>query len=235
MKNFVVSFLTSVIVAMGLIIMNQTGCIPLDRIIRRYEIPDLIGLSKRDAEIVSRAKNVSLKIIGKAYSTEYPDGVVISQMPEAHPKSTSSQVEVILSKTSLIHLPNLKELSYDEAVEKLKELSLILKIKNHIYSGEIEKDKIIFSLPAFGEEVKKNDVINVTISKGQKLTTVPRITGKTFASARRVIKNRGLVVGTIRKIVDIERRFDIIIRQYPPAGRKVPKGASINITINAED
>lgn len=237
MKNFIVSLVTSIIVVTLFLFMNQAGFIPWDRVIKPvYEIPDLKGLSESDAEVVCRVKNISLKTTGEAYSTEYPAGLILSQAPESYSKSAIPQVKVILSKgTALIYVPDLKKLSFEEAVKKLREFSLLPGTKDYIYSIEVEKDKVSHTSPVFGTEVNLNDVVDIIISKGKRLTTVPRITGKKFPEAQRLLKSKGLIIGTIKKTTDIERMFDIVLKQFPPAGRKVLWGTPVTIVINEEE
>ncbi len=235
MKKFIVYILTSFIITFTLLFLNQMEVIPWNVIIPTYKIPDLKGLNKGTAEIICRVKNISLKISDRAYSDEYPENVIISQDPAGLSKTRIPEVKVVLSKGHpVVYVPDLKGLSLNAATKMLESLSLTLNTVSYVYSDE-EINKVISSSPPPGEAVKCNSSVNLALSKGKKLTVVPNITGKSLAAARKLLTDKSLVLGHVKRRTDIERRFGIILKQYPTAGKKVSCGTSITVIINEEE
>jgi serine/threonine-protein kinase len=98
-------------------------------------------------------------------------------------------------------------------------------------NAEIEKDKIISTVPGAGSKVKGGSVITVVFSRGVETIKVPRITGRSFSSAKRIIENSGFSVGNVRYEVSTEYNVGIVIRQNPAAGREVTKGSRIDVVV----
>src|SRR5690606_31629541 len=61
---------------------------------------------------------------------------------------------------------DVRGLHKDVAEEKLKEINLVMRVKNEVYSSEYEKDYVISQSVEAGETVKEGYPIEVTISKG---------------------------------------------------------------------
>jgi serine/threonine-protein kinase len=236
MKTFILSFFVSIFVVFGLLYMDKLEIFPWDKMVAEpYKIPDLKGLTKEGAQIVCRAMNLSFEITGEVYSEEYPEGAVVSQIPQALTKSRFPTVELTISKgRTLVLVPELRKLYLEEAVERLESASLLLGATSYINSDE-KKGKVVSSAPPSGTHVPIRSEITVTLSKGPGLVTVPRLTGKTLSDARRILSNAGLALGTIKKETDIEKRFGVVLRQYPAVRENVPKGTSVTIVINEEE
>ena len=79
---------------------------------------------------------------------------------------------------------------------------------------------------------KPNDTIRQKTPIQEK---VPSIVGKTIPQAQKILSRKGLLLGTVKKTTDIERSFDIILKQYPPARKKVPTKTAVTIILNVEE
>lgn len=235
-KKFLRIFLISILGAFFVMFLSEIGAIPWHKIVKPvYRIPDLKGIEEQSAEIVCRVMGLSMKVMDEVYSKEYPTGVVISQEPLALSRTRNPEVGVIVCKgQAVIQVPELKGISLQEASTKLKELSLIAGQTKYV-SSKVEKGKIVYSEPPAGSKVNYEDTINVFISKGQDLITVPNIIGKSLSGAQKILADNGLILGYVKKTTDIDKRFGIILKQHPPSKRKVPKGTSITVVVNEEE
>lgn len=236
MRNFILSFFTSIVVAFLLLLFSHMGIIPWDKIIPVvYRVPDLRGLNKYAAEIVCRVKNMTMKITNEVYSEKYLEGTIISQTPREFSKTKLPEINVTLSKGEPVtSVPDLKGLTLDEAKKMLKSLSLISGDISYIDSSE-EKGKVVSSSPQSGTEVQHKQSVDIIISKGQSLTVVPNVVGKNIYRAKKLLSDKGLILGYIKKTTDIERMFGVILKQHPPAGKKVPRGTSMTVILNEEE
>jgi len=235
MKRLIINLLVSFMVAFTLLYINQKGCIPWDKIIKPvYEIPDLKGLARKDAETVCRIKNLKLSVADEIFSDKYAEGEIMSQMPLAFSKAADPEVNIILCKgTPLIKVPELKGLTLDEAALILKKSKLSVGQPSYINS-DIEEGKIVASSPVSGAEVGSDFPVNVVVSKGAVMVSVPNLAGQTLDAAKNILLKAGLKMGTVKKQTDVEKRFGILIKQWPESGKKVKPGASITVIINEE-
>ena len=60
---------------------------------------------------------------------------------------------------------------------------------------------------------------------------MPRLIGKSLSTAKRIIKDKGLVVGNISYEVSTEFNVGIIMRQHPASGKKIELGSKINLVV----
>jgi len=236
MKNFLISFFTSLIVAFLLLFLSKSGVIPWDKIVtKKYKIPELRELKIEDAKLICRIKELNLKVRDEVYSDTYKKGIIISQVPEANAISKKPDIEVVLSKGKpLASVPQLKGFTLEKAREMLKLSGLTIGTTEYVFSEE-KQGTVIKTFPEEGTEVPFNSAVDLKISKGKKLVTVPKITGKTLIRAQKILAKYGLVIGTIKKKVDIDKPFGIILKQYPPYRKKVPAGTAITIILNEEE
>lgn len=78
-----------------------------------------------------------------------------------------------------IPIPNVVGLSQDEAKKQIEEKKLVYQEEEPEYSPDVPEGYVISQTPAYRESgtVKEKAVIKVVISKGQELTTVPKVVG----------------------------------------------------------
>jgi len=235
MKKFIINFLLIIIVSFGMLLLDKTGIIPWDKIIAVYDVPNVKGMTEEEASFLIRTANFSIQSSEKVFSDSYPKGIVIAQEPSAGTKSKTRQISIIVSNgRQTVEVPDLKGLTVEEAEKKLKEAGLVSGIVSFKSSSE-EKGKIIATSPSAGIETKAGTAVELTVSKGKQYVTVPDLRGMSLAGAQRAITSKGLLLGTVKKEVNIEHRFGIILRQWPLAGKKVEKGTSVTVVLNEEE
>ena len=186
--------------------------------------------------LILESRGLKINVAGEEYTDEADKGRIFRQSPAAGKSEKSGRtVDVWVSKGLMeVSVPDIKGLSQKEASDLLQKNNLVLSATEEEESAEVEKGKVIYSRPPAGTALLRNSAVVVILSSGKKMTTVPRVTGKTLSRAKRMLKAKLLVVGTVKKETNIDRAFDIILRQYPPAGRKVPEGTSVTVVVNAE-
>ena len=75
-------------------------------------------------------------------------------------------------------LPNLVGLTEEEAKQKIEELKLVYEVSEEVYDTTVEAGKIISQSPGYQSnyKVKEKTKIEVVVSLGQKIVTVPKVT-----------------------------------------------------------
>jgi len=91
---------------------------------------------------------------------------------------------------------------------------------------------VIDQNPAAGSEVKFGRRVYLTVSGGELLVDVPRLRGLSTRDARFALERAGLHMGGVTSSLSDTFFVNTIIDQNPLAGARVPKGASVNITVS---
>ncbi|MCK4351866.1 PASTA domain-containing protein [candidate division WOR-3 bacterium] len=230
MKNFLVSFFTSLLVAAGV----SYGVYWFLLKTQWVEVPKLSGATLQEATVVLEKRGLKLIVEEEKSNTLIPKDRIISQQPTPWTEvKKGSTIRIVLSKGSL-KVPKLKGLSLSKAKSKLMELGLSTGKIKYKYSY-LPANSVISTSPEVGESVKDGSYVDLIVSRGVKLIIVPQLLGKTLTKARKTLISVGLKSGNIYYACDENYRFGVVINQVPRAGKKVNKGTKVDLTINKEE
>jgi hypothetical protein len=131
---------------------------------------------------------------------------------------------------SKVEVPNLVNVSVEEAAKIADESDLGLLVVGEDYDAEIRADYVISQDPQVGVMVRKKTVIKVLQSLGP--LTVPNLIGLTLDDARNVLEDRGFKVGEIvyREVPGYSN--DRVVETDPPYGSKLSTGDSVDLVVN---
>lgn len=226
--SFFVSLLTSVVVcAVFFFVLPLVGG-GADKV-----VPDVIGSNQEQARVIAESRDLLLAVGGQEENEEVPPNLICRQTPlPGSVVRSRSTITVFLSKgSSQIVLPDLRGEGLSEVTVRLTELGLNIGEVKTEENAEIQKDRIISTLPAAGAKVKRGDKIAVILSRGVQTAEVPRCIGKSFSSAKRIIESSGFVVGNVRYEVSTEFNVGIVMSQSPAAGRQANKGSTVDLVV----
>lgn len=130
-----------------------------------------------------------------------------------------------------VSVPELRELSEEEAIEKLEEAGLTEVTTEEDYHKEIEEGYVISQSPSAGSTVKETRQIELLISKGKEVIEIPDLTGKTEAQARALLRGEGLEYEVIKQSHDHTPEGKII-RQEPTPGYPLNLGDKVSIYVS---
>jgi len=135
---------------------------------KKVPVPDLIGISERDAEI--RLQESSLKL-GKKYRklSSYPEGTVISQLYQPMMQvSKGTEVSITVSLGQLpdeIIMPNVINKNVSDAVETVEKKGLIVGELRFQIRNNLLPSTVIKQIPAAGHVMALHDTVYLTISR----------------------------------------------------------------------
>lgn len=135
-----------------------------------------------------------------------------------------------------IIVPSVLKMKPFEAEEKLSSLDLRMKIIDTVYIDNMKPGVIVEQLPSADEDVKTGRVIYVTVNATSRpRVSMPKLTDCSLNLAKALIKNAGLVLGTVSKEY-AEYGNNLVTGQRVggrsiEAGEKVLKGTVVDITI----
>lgn len=137
------------------------------------KVPDVIDLE--DAQAVTLLEEAKLDVThGYEYSDTVEKDHVISTDPVAGTEvEEGSTVKVVISngkETKPVTVPNLQNMTEEEAAAKLAELNLVGSA-SYEYSDSVEKGKVISQSPETNQEVEEGSTVTYVVSNGQKTIT----------------------------------------------------------------
>ncbi len=137
---------------------------------------------------------------------------------------------LIGNKTKTVIVPELRNMSVQEAKDSLAELKLEVDDSriSWVLSDDIEKDKIISSSPSAGEEVEINTKIKLTVSNGL-YSIIGNYVGLNYEDAKQQLIALNFNVRTVP--VESDANPGVVIEQSLAAGEKYDSSINNEITL----
>ncbi|NLV86408.1 MAG: Stk1 family PASTA domain-containing Ser/Thr kinase [Clostridiales bacterium] len=168
---------------------------------------------------------------------DYPEGVVISQKPEAGRSImlTGDGIDLELTVSTgilMTKIPDLINHEYREAAIALEKLGFLVE-KEIVASESITEGYVVSTKPAAGEELPAGSTVYLSVSGGPELleVTMPSFIGKTKDAAITAISQARLDLGSISE-VESDFPKGTIFWQNIEAGEKVPQGTVIYLKMS---
>ncbi|NLO89307.1 MAG: serine/threonine protein kinase [Clostridia bacterium] len=121
-------------------------------------------------------------------------------------------------------VPDVSNISYEEAVEILNEAGLRAEVASEVHHSDVPEGHVISHNPKKGERVKKSRVIKMVVSLGPEMAEVPSVVGMDLREARVHLNNAGFNVSSqISFVFDAEVPENTVVKQIPAAGTRVEK------------
>jgi len=129
-------------------------------------------------------------------------------------------------------VPDLQGKTVAEATQLLNEQSLKLGTQETTYSATVPKDQIVSQDPPANSRVEPQTKVNIVVSQGQEIATVPDVSKQTLEDATKTLEQAGFQVkqGDPENSPDIDAK--LVIRQTPTAGSQAPKGTIVTIILS---
>ncbi|PLS27142.1 protein kinase domain-containing protein [Bifidobacterium parmae] len=153
------------------------------------------------------------------YSETLPEGATLSISPD--PGTTlkhNAEIDVALSKGPMpVTMPDIVGRTKDEAATALDDLKLKANWSEE-YSDTIESGKVISSSVAKDTQLHWGDSVDVVVSKGPEMVTIPDVRGKTYDEASKTLEALGLQVKKSAPLGDVTHTVRL---QSPDPGQQV--------------
>uniref|UniRef100_A0A7C4XGI7 PASTA domain-containing protein n=1 Tax=candidate division WOR-3 bacterium TaxID=2052148 RepID=A0A7C4XGI7_UNCW3 len=227
LTSLLVSLITSIVVCLVFFFLLPVGKSG------EVVIPDLTGSTPEQARVIAENRGLLLIVGGDEESEKYAENQICRQIPlPGSIVRSKSTITVYISKGSnTVTIPDLKGLGLSEATIRLSNLGLkVGEIKTE-ENPNIEKDKIVSTIPPIGSTVKKGDMVSIVLSQGAEIIEVPRVIGRALTTAKRILEEKGFSVGEVAYEVSTEFDVGIVMAQNPRAGTKAKKGTKIDLVV----
>ncbi len=128
--------------------------------------------------------------------------------------------------------PDLKGQSVMAALEVLRADKITLSLERTQPHESVAKGHVIRQFPPAGSRIKAGTPIEVVVSIGHALITVPDLRGQNKIAAGIRLRRLGLEVGNMSALPDPKAPGGSILTTDPPPGAGVIQGAAVNLLIS---
>jgi serine/threonine-protein kinase len=132
--------------------------------------------------------------------------------------------------TNVREVPNVSGMTYERANSTLAEADLRA-IRIDEENTEVAAGNVIRTDPEAGTSVEPDQQIEVYVSTGQQMSTVPPLTGLGQDAATTAITGAGLQLGSITPQNDKDLAAGTVISSDPADGASVPTGTLVNLVV----
>lgn len=139
---------------------------------------------------------------------------------------------LIIQSEKTVIVPELVGREVVYALELLTGLELDIKVKGFEYSSTVAKHHVIFQQPRAGAEIKKGRDVKIILSKGPETVRLPNLLGVELQQAEVILQDEGLCAGTISRSYHPRVEFDLIVAQYPFAGREMVRSQCVDLLVS---
>jgi serine/threonine-protein kinase len=199
-------------------------------------VPNLVGKDVVSALELLTDLKLNTKVSGSEYSQQFPKNHVTFQEPDAGSEIKSDRdVRIIISKGAKnILMPNIANLSEQQARMIIEENGFTRGQMSHTYSGLVEPAHVILQIPSAGTMITRGAKVDILVSSGPRPVryVMPELSGHSLDQAMLMIENANLTVGKIRSRFDNRKSRNRVIRQDPPAGYGVNVSDPVHLVIN---
>jgi serine/threonine protein kinase/beta-lactam-binding protein with PASTA domain len=182
--------------------------------------PDVLQLSQARAEKQIESAGLTFKVAGTAYSETVPAGNVVSTDPGPgdHVLKAGGTVSAVISKGPERHsVPDLRGLSEPDAIKKVTDRSLTVGHTTREWSEKVKAGVVISFAPPAGTQLRRDDPVQLVVSKGPQPHPVVDYTGRRAAVATKRLTRVGFRVTTTKRYDDSVAK-GVVITQAPHVG-----------------
>ncbi len=129
-------------------------------------------------------------------------------------------------------VPNLEGKNVEEAKDIAKSFGFKLKVSERSFSNAVKAGLIMEQDPGAGLKASESSTILVTVSRGPELIEVPDVSNKSSEEASFILGQASLEIGNIKRVFNDTVPQGTVISQSPKPGKKVPKGAMVDIVVS---
>ncbi len=213
--------------------------IAIDGFDTSVELPNLVGMSKEDAQKACDDKGLKFLIGEPIASNDIEKDKVAKQDPEfkdGKKVEKGTEIKVSISTGKEEHeLPDWAGKTISEVEAEAEKFGLTIN-KIEEPSDKVEKGKVISTETKAGVIVVSGDTINVHVSTGKKKTKVPSLIGLTENQAKNMLTNAHLKAKVEYQTDESQAdKKDCVIKQSEEQDSEVDEDTEITITINAID
>jgi eukaryotic-like serine/threonine-protein kinase len=193
------------------------------------EVPRVIGRQLVDARAVLERAGFQVEETRVRSETDFDQ--VLDQDPDAGEEAEEGSTVLleVSGGPGTVLVPSVRNLPQAQAIDELEERGLRANV-DRLSSETVREGLTVRTVPSAGTEVERGERIQLFISSGPELTTVPGVIGLSSDSAEAQISDAGLVPAVQEQ--ESEQPEGEVIAQDPGAGVQLELGSTVTITVS---
>jgi beta-lactam-binding protein with PASTA domain len=201
----------------------------------KMTVPNVEGLTQAAATTAITAAKLTVGTVTQQTSNTVATGKVISQDPASGSSvAQGSPVNLVISSgPQMVTVPNVEGLTQAAATTAIRAAKLTGGTVTQQISNTVTAGKVISQDPASGSSVAQGSPVNLVISSGPQMVTVPNVEGLTQAAATAAIAAAKLMVGTVTQQISNTVATGNVISQDPASANSVAQGSPVNLVISS--
>lgn len=198
----------------------------------RTTVPEVAGLDQAAVEDRLAESDLDLNAT-QAFDEQVPAGEAISSRPGTGSEvGKGSDIAVTFSKgPERYAVPDLSGRTRDQAGSALDELNLAVGEVTEAWDEEVPAGQVVSSDPESGVELRRDDAVDLVISKGPEPITVPSVTGQGFDDATATLEDLGLEVDRADDAFSSSVPKGSVATQDPATGQ-LYRGDTVTLTVS---
>ncbi|MFC3500475.1 Stk1 family PASTA domain-containing Ser/Thr kinase [Micromonospora krabiensis] len=199
---------------------------------RYTDAPQLVSLSKADAEAHAERAGLTLRYAEPRYDEQAPKDSVLLQDPASATRIVKGgTITLTLSLgPERFPVPDVIGKEFELAESDLVNLKLVVAKGAARYDDNLPAGMVVDTNPKVGAEVKPGAKVTVILSKGRAPVSVPNLVGKSLTEARDALGKLGLKL--VETYKDSDKPRDEVLGQSPADGTGVEKGAEVKLDVS---
>jgi beta-lactam-binding protein with PASTA domain len=198
-------------------------------------VPNVERLTLDGATTAITGAKLKVGTVAQQASNTVATGIVISQDPaNGSSVAEGSPVTLVISSgPQMVVVPDVEGLPQAAATTTITEAKLKVGTVTQQTSNTVAIGNVISQDPASGSSVAEGFRVNLVISSGPQIATVPNVEGLTQAAASAAITEAKLTVGTVIQQASNTVATGNVISQDPGNGSSVAEGSPVNVVISS--
>ncbi|HVL80945.1 MAG TPA: Stk1 family PASTA domain-containing Ser/Thr kinase [Actinomycetota bacterium] len=197
------------------------------------EVPEIVNRTPTDAENVLRAAGLEPSFQGNEPSETIEEGRVTRQLPDpGHRVTTGVAVQYwVSSGLPFVAVPDVKGIAFNQARARLEQAGLTVGEREEVFHETVPAGAVIDQNPRAEAQVRKRTPIDLTISRGPEVATVPNVVGMDERAALQALFNAGFRPQQVDDFrADVPN--GVVFDQDPAGGQQRPSGSTVQIFVS---
>jgi eukaryotic-like serine/threonine-protein kinase len=196
-------------------------------------VPSIVGATEKEATAALSPLGLTLVISEKRFDEDIAIGHILESDPAGGGKvDAGGKVKAVISKgPERYEIPKLEGLTPEAAVALLSKIPVKVGEIKEVFNDVIPKGFVIGTSPTRGEQVKRDAVIDIAVSKGVETVDLVSYAGKSADQALNELTSAGFNPDTVEQFSETVLA-GTVISQDPAGGAPLAKGAKIILTVS---
>jgi len=204
-----------------------------------FELPDIIGYEKEDAEELLNMVDLGLEVTSEEYHPDKQSGTVLSQYPKAGTMVKSGRIIKVVTSIGqkFVQVPQLAGFSVRQAKLNIEAANLVLGDVAWTFSDSLPERVVVFSYPATGTEIPLGSPVNLMVNRGRLsgIVFMPNLIGRPLEEAVTILDDLGLEVGLVTHIRDENYLPETVMEQSVEEATELEVGEEIDLIVSTTE